>query len=100
MFSEKGAEVLPPLRPYDCAINWLPGAPLPKGITYPLSLAETKAMEEYIEDSLRKGFICPSTSPMGAGFFFVEKKDGGLRPCVDFSALNHITVKKIGILSL
>ncbi|XP_036068023.1 uncharacterized protein LOC118598811 [Oryzias melastigma] len=30
---------------------------------------------------------------MSAGFFFMKKKDGGLRPCVDFRSLNDITVK-------
>lgn len=28
-----------------------------------------------------------------AGFFFIEKKDGGLRPCIDYRSLNKITVK-------
>ncbi|KAJ8405364.1 hypothetical protein AAFF_G00318370 [Aldrovandia affinis] len=26
-------------------------------------------------------------------FFFVGKKDGGLRPCIDYRGLNNITVK-------
>ena len=30
---------------------------------------------------------------MGAGFFFVEKKDKTLRPCIDFRGLNNITVR-------
>ncbi|CAJ0959664.1 unnamed protein product [Ranitomeya imitator] len=30
---------------------------------------------------------------MGAGFFFVAKKDGSLRPCIDYRLLNKITVK-------
>lgn len=94
MFSEQEAEGLPPHRPYNCAISLLPRLPLPKGKTYPLSFAETRAMEEYIiEESLWKGFIRPSTSTMGAGFFFVEKKDGDLRPCIDYRALNRITIK-------
>ncbi|WP_353799282.1 reverse transcriptase family protein, partial [Shigella sonnei] len=35
----------------------------------------------------------PSSSPAGAGFFFVKKKDGTLCPCVDYRGLNDITVK-------
>ncbi|KAK3573744.1 hypothetical protein QTP86_032542, partial [Hemibagrus guttatus] len=35
----------------------------------------------------------PSTSPAASSFFFVAKKDGGLRPCIDYRALNRITVK-------
>lgn len=93
VFCKKRAEVLPPHRPYDCAINLIPGAPLPKGKTYPLSLPEQKSMGEYVKDSLERGFIRPSSSPVGAGFFFVEKKDGGLRPCIDYRGLNQITVK-------
>lgn len=27
------------------------------------------------------------------GFFFVEKKDGSLRPCIDYRGLNSITVR-------
>lgn len=50
-------------------------------------------MRQYIEEELVKGFIRPSTSPASAGFFFVQKKDGGLRPCIDYRALNDRTVK-------
>ena len=50
-------------------------------------------MEDYIKDSLTAGIIRPSSSPAGAGFFFVGKKDGGLRPCIDYRGLNKITVK-------
>lgn len=50
-------------------------------------------MKEYIEDSLKSSLIRPSSSPAGAGFFFVKKKDGSLRPCIDYSPLNDITIK-------
>lgn len=49
-------------------------------------------MKSYIADSLAAGIISPSTSPLGAGFFFV-KKDSTLRPCIDFGGLNKITMK-------
>jgi hypothetical protein len=35
-----------------------------------------------------------STMTYRAGFFFVEKKDKTLHPCIDYCRLNHITVKK------
>ena len=50
-------------------------------------------MEEYISESLAAGFIRPSSSQVAAGFFFVKKKDGGLRPCIDYRQLNNITIK-------
>lgn len=84
---------LPPHRPYDCAIDLLPGTSPPKGRLYSLSGPEREAMERYISDSLLAGLIRPSFSPAGAGFFFVEKKDGSLRPCTDYRVLNDITVK-------
>ncbi|KAK3570134.1 hypothetical protein QTP86_012507 [Hemibagrus guttatus] len=72
------ASKLPPHRPWDCAIDLV---------------SEEKAMEEYIAEALSQGYIRPSTSPAASSFFFVAKKDGGLRPCIDYRALNKITVK-------
>ncbi|KAI2658160.1 Transposon Tf2-6 polyprotein [Labeo rohita] len=92
-FSTAKATELPPHRPGDCAIDLIPGALPPRGRVFPLSQPESEAMERYIEEELAKGFIRPSTSPASAGFFFVKKKDGGLRPCIDYRALNEVTVK-------
>ncbi|KAL0152968.1 hypothetical protein M9458_051721 [Cirrhinus mrigala] len=93
VFSKTKATQLPPHRPWDCAIDLLPNAMPPKSRVYPLSRTEEQAMEEYIEEALDSGFIRPSTSPAAAGFFFVSKKDGGLRPCIDYRGLNNVTVK-------
>ncbi|XP_063813397.1 vomeronasal type-2 receptor 116-like [Pseudophryne corroboree] len=93
VFSKASADILPPHREWDCLIELISGKVPPQGRTYPLSLPETHSLEEYIKENLAKGFIQPSSSPAGAGFFFVKKKDDGLRPCIDYRGLNDITVK-------
>ena len=93
VFSKDQALSLPPHRPYDCAIDLLPGALLPVGRLYNLSIPEKETMRKYVSESLASGIIRPSSSPVAAGFFFVAKKDGSLRPCIDYRQLNSITVK-------
>lgn len=78
VFSKKMASFLPPLRPNDCATDLLPGMCPPRGRLFSLLSLERRAMEDYIQEALKSGLIRPSTSPAGAGFFFVAKKDGEL----------------------
>ena len=52
-----------------------------------------KALKEYIEENLAKGFIRKSKSPAGAPILFVRKHDGSLRLCVDYRRLNAITIR-------
>ncbi len=92
-FSKTKASQLPPHRSNDCAIELQPNSHPPRGRVLPLSQPESEANGSYIEEELAKGFIRPSTSPASAGFFFVKKKDGGLRPCIDYRSLNDLTVK-------
>ncbi|KAK3511448.1 hypothetical protein QTP70_008893 [Hemibagrus guttatus] len=100
VFGKESATHLPPHRPWDCAIALLPNAMPPKSRIFPLSLPETKAVEDYIKEVLASGHIRPSTSPAVAGFFFVEKKDGGLRPCINYRGLNALTVRYPDLLPL
>ena len=94
MFSKDQALSLPPHHPYGCAIDLLPWAPLPVGRLYNLSIPKKETMCNYISESLASGIIRPSSSSsVAAGFFFVAKKDGSLRPCIDYRQLNNITVK-------
>lgn len=93
VFSPKEAERLPPHRPYDHDIKLQDGKVPPFGPLYPMSREELKVLKEWIEENLRKGFIRPSSSPAASPVLFVKKPGGGLRFCVDYRALNAITVK-------
>src|SRR5260370_8034285 len=61
--------------------------------SYLLSPPELTAIREFLEENVWNGFICPSKSPWGSLVLFVKKKDGSLRLCVDFRALNRVTEK-------
>ena len=67
---------------------------------YNLLEHELKVLQEYIETVLNKGWIWPSTSPVGAPIIFVPKKDGSLWLCIDYCGLNSITVKNCYLLLL
>ena len=78
VFEKKASERFPESRPYDHAIDLKPDF-LPKNCkVYPLSPKEQAAMDEFIDDNLRKGYIRESKSPQASPFFFVSKKDGSL----------------------
>ena len=84
VFSKEATDHVPPSQPYDHAIN-LGESFIPKiGKLYPLSVKEREAADEFIDENLCSGKIRPSKSPQASPFFFVKKKDGGLRPCQDY----------------
>jgi len=56
----------------------------------PTELVELKRQ---LQELLDKGLNRPSVSPWGAPVFFVRKKDGSLRLCIDYRELNRVTVK-------
>lgn len=58
-----------------------------------MSPKELDALRLQLDDLLEKGFIKPSKSPWGFPVLFAKKKDGSLRLCVDYRALNKVTVK-------
>ena len=91
VFSKCNATELPPHRPYDCTIELVENPVFPKSRVYPITQEEELAMDTYTQEALDQGFIRPSTSPVAPGFFFVKKKDGGLRSCIDYQGLNQIT---------
>lgn len=54
---------------------------------------ELKALREYLNQELDKGFIRVSRSPAAAPVLFVKKPNGDLRFCIDYRGLNNITTK-------
>ena len=71
-----------------------PGHPPTFKQMYRLSPLEYRELEKQVTAFLKAGIIEPSQSPYGAPVLFVPKPNGrGLRLCVDYRALNSITVK-------
>lgn len=94
VFNQQSSNVLPPHKPgFDCEIELIPGARLHKGPIYPMNPLQTEEADNYIEENLLKGFICPSKSPAAYPVLFQKKKDGSLRFCVDYRKLNEVTVR-------
>jgi hypothetical protein len=61
---------------------------------YRLSPLEYRELEKQVTKFLKDGIFEVSQSPYGAPVLFVPKPNGrGLRLCVDYRALNSITVK-------
>jgi hypothetical protein len=84
---------LPPHEGLTHAIPIIPGAKPPSRPLYRMSPRELEEVKRQVTDLLSKGLIEPSTSPFGAPVLFVQKKDGSLRMCIDYRALNKITVR-------
>ena len=89
----KDQDALPKHQEWDHEIKIIEGCKPTKQPIYPLSPQKLDALREYLEENLQKGFIRESQSPAGYPILFVPKPDGLLRLCVDYRALNSITVK-------
>ena len=94
MFSETKAQRFLVRQPWDHAIDLKLDAPKTlDSKTYPLPVWQQKALDEFLKEHSKKGYICISKSPYAAPFFFVKKKDGKLKPVQDYRKLNEYTVK-------
>ena len=79
LFSEEASQRFPPKRPWDHAIELKTDTPdtIPCKV-YPMTPAEDKALEEFIWEQYKKGYIRPFKSPYASPFFFIKKRDGKL----------------------
>jgi hypothetical protein len=84
---------MPPDRDIEFVIELKPGTTPIYKTPYRMATPELAELKEYIKELLEKEFIHPSSSPWGAPVIFFLKKDGTQRLCMDYHALNEVTIK-------
>ena len=85
---------IPPRREEDHKIELEPGAKPPAMGPYRMALPKLEELRRQLKELLDAGFIQPSKAPYGASVLFQKKHDGSLQMCIDYRALNKVTVKK------
>ena len=84
---------MPPDQDIEFSIDLVPStAPVAKR-PYRMAALELVEPKKQLEELQQSAFIRPSSSPWGAPVLFVKKKDGSMRMCVDYRALNEVTIK-------
>nr|XP_016483424.1 PREDICTED: uncharacterized protein LOC107804107 [Nicotiana tabacum] len=84
---------LPPQREVDHQIELVPGAKPPAMSPYRMAPPELEELRKQLKELLEAGHIQPSKAPYGAPVLFQKKKEGTMRLCIDYRALNKVTVK-------
>nr|GEY35536.1 retrotransposon-related protein [Tanacetum cinerariifolium] len=70
----------------------IPNATPPNIRPYRYPYSQKTEIEKQVEQLIATGFIQPSNSPFSSPVLLVKKKDNSWRMCVDYRALNKITV--------
>nr|XP_048321702.1 uncharacterized protein LOC125419544 [Ziziphus jujuba var. spinosa] len=60
---------------------------------YRMSPPELEELRRQLKEFLDAGYIQPSKASYGAPILFQKKYDGSLRLCIDYRALNKVTIK-------
>nr|GEW42113.1 transposon Ty3-G Gag-Pol polyprotein [Tanacetum cinerariifolium] len=84
---------LPPLRFHDHSIPLLPGSKPMSSQPYRQPYFQKNKTEKQVRELLSLGLIRPSHSPFSSPVLLVKKSDGSWQFCVDYRALNDITIK-------
>jgi hypothetical protein len=84
---------MPPERDIEFLIDLLPGTASIAKRSYRMSFGELEELKKQLKELLDKKFIHPNSLAWGAPVIFVGKKDGTQRMCVDYRALNEVTIK-------
>jgi hypothetical protein len=84
---------MPPDRDIEFVIKLKPRTTLIYKTLYRMATPELAELKEHLKELLEKCFIHPSLSLWEAPMIFVPKKDGTQRLCVNYRALNEVTIK-------
>jgi hypothetical protein len=93
VFEAKDDQGLPLHQHYDHYIPLIEEKILPFEPIRALDKNSLCTLREYLKTNLEWGWIWECTSPAGISIYFMQKKDGSLRLCVDYQGLNMIMVK-------
>jgi len=78
---------------YDFKIDFMPGSEWPKpSKAYRLTPAQLVEARAQIQELTDCGMIEKAETPVAAPLFFVPKKDGSQRMCIDYRRLNAVTI--------
>ncbi|XP_019429957.1 PREDICTED: uncharacterized protein LOC109337432 [Lupinus angustifolius] len=83
---------LPPARRQDHAIHLKEGAEVPNLRPYRYPHYQKAEIERLVAEMMEARVIRFSISPYSSPIILVKKKDGGWRFCVDYRALNKVTI--------
>ncbi|XP_068328267.1 uncharacterized protein [Pyrus communis] len=84
---------LPLSRPHDHRIPLLEGCKPPSARPYKYGPFQKIEIKKCVKELLESGFIRPSHSPFSSLVLLVKKKEGAWKVCMDYGALNLLTIK-------
>ncbi|KAH9769530.1 hypothetical protein KPL71_012036 [Citrus sinensis] len=93
VFPEKAPHGLPRVRGIEHQIDFVPNVAIPNRPAYRSNLEKTKELQRQVNELMEKGYVRESMSPCSVPILLVLEKDGTWRMCVDYQAINNITVK-------
>ncbi|KAL9266336.1 Transposon Ty3-I Gag-Pol polyprotein-like protein [Drosera capensis] len=92
-FSYVMPKKLPLRRKVDHKVELEPNTRSPAKTPYRMAPTELEDLRKQLKELLDVGFIQSSKAPYGAPVLIQRKKDASLWLCIDYRALNNVTVK-------